>query len=630
MTLAILPLHASERKLASPDGHIEIVISDTNGLHYQIRMDGKPVLVDSHLGMTFENGLEIGDKPEIEGEEVNSHDSTWTNPFGKRKLIRDHYNELHLKIQESGDHRLQYGLILRAYDDGVAFRYNLPKQEDFDTFTVTKENTQFAFPEDDRSWLGDPSDCAECQYPEKKLSQVTGGQHTLPLLVAEPGAFVAITESDLIDWAGLFLSRGEDKDRFIMCADLSPRRDHHGLVVSQTPRVSPWRVIMLGRKIGDLYTSCLVENLATPSKIADISWIHPGITAWDPWWSNLVETRGTTATDKPYIDLASTMGWSYQLVDWGWNQGDDVTPGQVDVPGLVSYAEDKKVGLLLWMHNQDLNKTGIDKAFSNAAKWGVKGLKIDFMNSNSQEMVDWYYSTLEKAAQYKLMIDFHGAYVPTGLARTWPNYITQEGVRGNEYNKGWNHGDKPTPTHTLSLAFTRALLGPMDFTPGGFHNATPQKFTDDSNKADDHNTQVMGSRARQLAMTVIYPSPLLCLCDSPKSYINQSGVEFFRNLPTVWDETLVPSAEIAHHIVVARQSGSNWYLAAMNEDEELTINVSLKFLGDGNWKVHCFADSIDGSNPREIVESDQEVTAVSSLSLHLSPAGGFAAILSHK
>ena len=396
------------------------------------------------------------------------------------------------------------------------------------------------------------------------------------------------------------------------------------------PRVSPWRVLMIGRRPADLITSDLIANLATPSQLADTSWVKPGISAWDAWWTGVnpslpqytgVNARGDTRSHEEYIDFASEMGWPYQLVDWYWYKDDPTVPlPHVDLPAVFAHARDKQVKLFIWMHSHDLKKVGFEKAFATVAGWGAAGVKVDFMNSDSQETVDWYAAGLAAAAQYHLMVDFHGAYKPTGLARTYPNFITQEGVLGNEYNK--LPGAKCTPLHTITLPFTRGLLGPMDFTPGGFLNRAPADFK------VTYPAEVMGSRARQLAMTVVYLSPFLVLCDSPANYRGQPGVEFFRGLPTVWDDTVVPEAEVGQSIVMARRSGDRWYLAAMNGDAAASLQVPLTFLGRGKWTLHRFADDPDGTNYMAVVESSETVDRHATLPVKLLPAGGFAAVLS--
>ncbi len=459
----------------------------------------------------------------------------------------------------------------------------------------------------------------------------------LPLLVETPAGYVAVSEADLLDWAGMSVT---GTGTTAVKVTLDERKDGNGLVVSTAPRVSPWRVLMYGRTAAELAGSDLIATLATPSRLKDISWIKPGVSAWDPWWTGVnpydpdprhtaVSARGSTQADKEYIDIASEMGWQYQLVDWYWykNQGGgragpaDFTQAdpQVNIPELIQYAKSKNVRLLIWAHSIDVQTWGIEKSLAYFASLGFVGVKIDFLSSQSQEIVRFAEKVVATAARHHLIIDFHGTYKPTGMARTYPNFITQEGVLGNEYNK--LGGNQVTALHTITLPFTRAILGPMDFTPGGFLNRAPREFKITA------PAQVMGTRARQLAETVVYPSPLLVLCDSPKNYRGQPGIEFLRSIPTVWDETVVLSGEVGKSIVIARRSGERWYLAAMNGDDAAQLQAPLKFLGKGKWAARSFADKADGSDYQAVVESTSEVTAESVLTLSLASDGGYAAII---
>jgi alpha-glucosidase len=394
---------------------------------------------------------------------------------------------------------------------------------------------------------------------------------------------------------------------------------------------------MIGRKAADLVSSDLIATLATPSRIADTGWIKPGVSAWDAWWTGAnafdphkntgVNARGTTESDKQYIDLASEMGWRYQLVDWYWydnmwSRSAEFTQSvpEINIPELMNYAKGKNVQLLIWANSTTVRGVGIEKSLAYFASLGFAGVKIDFLSSDSQKTVHWCEEVLAAAAKHHLLIDFHGTYTPTGLARTYPNFITQEGVLGNEYNK--LPGNKCTPLHTITLAFTRGLLGPMDFTPGGFLNRAPKDFK------TAFPAEVMGTRSRQLAMTVIYPSPLLVLCDSPQNYRGQPGVEFLRNLPTVWDETVVLEGDVAKSIVIARRSGTRWYLAAMNGDDATQLQVPLKFLGKGKWTLRSFADNPDSSDYQAVVETKRAVDAKAAVPLSLLPAGGCVGIIS--
>ncbi len=641
---APFPVRAAEESLASPDGRVVVFVNDADGLHYRVTLDGQPALADSRLGFDFEGGFSLGRRTTIERTARTEHDETWDNPFGPRRAVRDHCRELKLELQEHADAPGRLNLIVRAYDNGVAFRYELPVQPGLENYVVTNERTEFIFPSDLRCWVGDYSDCAECQYPEKSLSHLTANvakPHVLPLLVKLPRGFAAIAESDLLDWAGMFVTaagpRADGTARPGAKATLAARKDGHALVVGQARRLSPWRVIMLARQVGELMGNDLVATLATPSQIADTSWIKPGVTAWDSWWTGTnptqpnfkgLNSRGDTRSNKEYIDFAAEMGFPYQLIDWYWyepmnNPKADLTKpaAHVDIPGLIAYAREHHVRLLVWLDSHDVERQGFDKVFGQIAQWGFAGVKIDFMNNDGQETVKWYADALAAAARYRLTVDLHGAYKPTGLARTWPNFITQEGVLGNEYNK--IRPGACTTLHTITLPFTRGLLGPMDFTPGGFLNRTAADFK------VTQPAEVVGTRARQLAETVVYFSPQLCLCDSPANYRGQPGVEFFRGLPTVWDDTLVLTAEVAEHVVMARRSGSRWYLAAMNGDAPLTLKVPLKFLGTGAWTLRAFADTAEsGAQPEKISDTTRDVSAADTIELTLAPAGGYAAALS--
>ena len=634
--------YSAEQRLASPNGAIVVVISDDQGLCCRIEIDGSVVLTNSPLGLEFKGGVTLGPSAVITKAEMSRHEDQWENPFGQRRFVPDNWRQLRLTLEQGSEPRRTFGLIVRAYDDGVAFRYDLPRESGLGDFVLTGELTEFRFAEDYPCWAGDQSQDAEVAYLEKKLSDIPSGtvrrpyRCVLPLLVKTPAGYIAAAESDLLDWAGMALTGTGSST---VKVTLARRSDGNGLVVSSVPRVSPWRVLMIGKKALDLVDSDLIATLATPSRMDDVGWIQPGVSAWDAWWTGVnpfdphnntgVNARGTTESHKQYIDLAAEMGWRYQLMDWYWyrdmwsGSGDftQVVP-EINIPELMSYAKTKNVRLWIWANSVTVRSVGIEKALRDFSEMGFAGVKIDFLNSDSQETVQYYQEIVATAAKYRLLINFHGMPVPTGFARTYPNYITQEGVLGNEYYKLPNN--KCTPLHTVTLPFTRGLLGPMDFTPGGFVNRAPGDFEITS------PTQVMGSRARQLAMTVIYFSPLQVLCDSPQNYRGQPGLEFLRDLPTVWDETVVLEGNVGKSIVIARRSKERWYLAAMNGDDAMQLQAPLKFLAGGKWTLRSFADNTASSDYQAVVESTLEVDANTVVSLPLMPAGGFAGLIRKK
>ena len=636
-------MRAAEESLASPDGQVVVTVSDTAGLSYRVEFDGRPVIVESRLGLDFAGGFSFGRESQLSGARRTEHDGSWDNPLGQRRTVRDHYREMKVAVTERADAPVRFNLIVRAYDEGVAFRYELPIQPGLEDYTVTGERTEFIFPSDLTCWAGDYSDCAESQYPETTLTRLgknLARPHVLPLLVRLPHGFAAIAEADLLDWAGMFLTAAgpaaDGGPRPGARVALASRKDGGGFVQGRERRLSPWRVVQLAREAKDLVGRDFIPTLATPSQLSDTAWIRPGITMWDAWWTGRnptqpgftgLQSRGDTRSHQEYIAFAAEMGFAYQLIDWFWYEpmnhpkADLTKPApHVDIPGLVEFARERGVKLLLWVDSHDLERQGFDKVFTQIAGWGFAGVKIDFMNSDSQETVRWYSEVLEAAARHRLLVNFHGAYKPTGLARTWPNYITQEGVLGNEYSK--IRADACTTPHTIMLPFTRGLLGPMDFTPGGFLNRTAAEFKVTA------PAQVIGSRARQLAQTVVYFSPLLCVCDSPENYRGQPGLEFLRGLPTVWDDTVVISAEVAGHVVVARRAGTRWYLAAMNGEAPVTLHVPLTFLEAGRWSLRAFADTPEsGTRPEKLDETTHHVAAGETVELSLAPSGGYAAVL---
>ncbi len=527
--------------LSSPDGNIQVVVSATPRLTYSVSFHGHVAITPSPLGLTFQN---VGAQQSIltlEKELRRAADSTWQTTLGKNNPVRDHFTELTLQFSGAATPSGKLAVIFRAYNNGVAFRYQLPSGVGDQSFVITGEETEFHFASDPTVWAATYEKFThpyEHEYPRLKLSSLYSSTLVgLPLLTQTDGqTYVAIAEADLTDWASLYVKRGASTlGSYALTAQLSPRVDGNGLVRSQLPRMSPWRVLMIGSKPGDLIESDLILNLNPPSAIADTSWIKPGKMAWDHWWSG--DVKMDNPTEKRFIQFAADMGFPYQLVDWQWygpfnKPGADITKPapQLNFPELLQFASERNVRLWVWLHSGDVNralKVGtLDEAFRVYERWNLAGVKIDFMDRDDQDMVEWYRTVIELAAKHHLMVDFHGAYKPTGLRRTWPNLLTREGVLGNEYNK---FSGRVTPEHKLTLPFTRMLVGPMDYTPGGFLNRSPAKWKQTT------PTQVMGSRAQELALFVVYESPLTCVTDDPENYRGQPGLEFLRVVPTTWD-----------------------------------------------------------------------------------------------
>jgi alpha-glucosidase len=652
------PPPSSTQLLRSPDETIEVSVSVNGPLHYSVRVDKNLVLGPSRLGLKLRDGTNFGQDVELVTATHQAADSTWENPFGKRRTVRDRHHQLHLLLREKSAEGRTFEVVFRAFDDGVAFRYELLSQPGAREFVLEEEQTEFAFPGDYICYAGEQekgfTGPQEWEFSRRNLSDIKPDSIIgLPLLVEAPGACVAIAEADLLDWAGLWLASttpsgvvspsvemkavdggsgapGHEpittspseatSPAVTLVAKLAPRLDGDGLVKASTPHRSAWRVLMIARQGVKLIESEIIRNLSTPSQIKDTSWIKPGMMAWDHWWTG--DTVMTTEVIKEYIEFAASMGWPYQLIDWGWYaqtnkpEADITAPvDTLDLDEIRRYAREKNVRLWLWVHWADLNRNeAYTKAFPLYKEWGIAGVKIDFMDRDDHEMVDWCEKITRAAADHQLLVNFHGAFKPTGLDRTFPNQITREGVLGNEYNK-WS--GRVTPQHKVMLPFTRYLLGPGDFTPGGFLNRQPGEFM------AARPTQVQGTRAAELALTVLYDSPICCVCDHPDHYRGAPGTDFLQNVPTVWDDTRALDGIIGEYVVIARRSGKTWYLGALTNGDARELDVNLAFLGPGKWTMRCWRDANDAHQHAEhLVTDERDVSGADSLSLRLAPAGG--------
>lgn len=636
--------HAGTVTIQSPDGR-NVVALDSDKLTYTVSRDGKRIIEPSPLGLNLDIGA-IGAGAKLSGHTQRSVRDTYQIVVGKARSAPDHFNESTLAFAANGK-APQFQLLVRAYDNGVALRYVVPEQAGLSAFKVMGEATQFNFAKDYDCWganMGRFDTSFEAEYDKIKSSGIRNFHNFIAPLVCKTGsATFAIAESDVKDYPGFYLSGRGDAGLGVMVT-LPPRFDNNrDFRFRQTVSAqvalkgqgfqTPWRVVMLGDTPGDLTASSLIPTLAAPSQIKDTSWIKPSKTAWDWWndWAVNVPNAGVnTATYKAFIDFSKEMKLDDILIDEGWSVGSDVEPNpkadvtrakpEMDMPALLQYAKSKNIGVWLWVQWQQLDNQ-MDAAFAQYAAWGVKGVKVDFMNRNDQEMVDWYHKVLRKAAEHKLMVDLHGAYPPNGLNRTWPNFITQEGVLGAENNK-WSA--RITATHNVTLPFTRMILGPMDYTPGGFRNATPSSFA-----YRNHEPVVMTTRGQAVAMYVVYDSPFQMVSDSPAAYKNADGswadgAEFIQQVPTSWDETRILAGDIGQYIVSARRKGDTWYIGAMTNEAGRTLKVPLSFLGKGTYNAQLLQDGADANH---LKASSSKVSAAQSITLKLAPSGGAVAVI---
>ncbi len=627
--------------VTSPDGNIIIEITTSGGadglsLTYNVTYGGTPVVTDSYLGIVLNGNVDLSKQLKIISTAYESYDGVYAVSLGKSREAMNKYNEATMSFVTPN--KMRFDLVFRVFDDGTAYRYRFPEQNALNDFEITDEKSSFCFTGDHEYWglhLQSYTTSYEAPYTVSRLSTISPDSLTvLPLLIkVSDTVWAGITEADLTDYAGMYL-RGDVSEDFRLNASLSPLPDGSGVCVkAEPPHESPWRVLMLGSDPGRLAESNIVLNLNDPCE-TDYMWIKPGKSAWDWWNAQNVQNEGfegamDTRTMKHYIDFAGDYELEYMLVDAGWypryrNVGDSQADGditvsipEIDIPELVEYGRERNVDIVLWLHWIPVDRD-MDTAFPLYEQWGVKGVKIDFMDRDDQEMVNFYHRVVKKAAEHHLLVDFHGAYKPTGIRRTYPNLITREGVMGLEYVK-WSANI--TPDHDCILPFTRMLAGPMDYTPGGFNNTIRGEF-----KAMNKNAMTMGTRAHQLALFVIYESPFQVLADYPANYRNNPEMEFLRDVPATWDETRVIHADVGDYTTFARKNGDEWYVGSITDWTPRELSLPLDFLGAGEYVAEIYADGADADeNAESVAISTETLTAGSTLNITLAPGGGYAA-----
>jgi len=574
-------------------------------------------------------------RPKIAGEQKRVIDET-VRPVvpEKRAVVHNECTELSLTLK--GGH----GVRFRAYNDGVAYRFFT----NFDTpVRVTAEEATFAFPKDFKIYhtlTESYHSSQETPYIHERISEFEPGSLAYaPLLVEAGGVKVAVTESGLTDYPGMWITRHEREDHTLIGIFPPYPLEEETIndrkrVVTETAdylaetagtRSYPWRVLVIVERAGQLIESDMVYRLAPPLALEDTTWIKPGKVAWD-WWNALniynvdFESGINTSTYKHYIDFAARHGIEHIILDEGWsNTRDllDIDPN-VDLGEIMRYAKDKDVGVILWCIWLTLDRQ-LEEALATFEQWGVKGVKVDFMDRDDQKIVRFYERVARATAQHKLLLDFHGAYKPTGLRRAYPNLITREGVIGLEYCKWSKSSD---PEYTVTIPFIRMLAGPMDYTPGAMNNARKQNF-----RPLFDRPMSQGTRAHQLAMYVVFESPLQMLSDTPTAYErNPECLDFISHVPTTWDETVVLDAEVAEYVVAARRKGSEWYIGAMTDWSDRQLRVDMSFLGQGKYEALIIAD---GTNAERIAidhtHKTLDVDAQTELGIKLAPGGGWAA-----
>lgn len=626
-------------QLKSPDGNIVFKLAITNNIPiYTVAFKGKTIIEPSSLNLSFEKGGDFGQRLKINKPAFRNREDDYSLVVGKTKKVHDNYKEVTIPLQErSGDERL-INLIVRAFNDGIAFRYEVPLQKNWSSYALTAENTTFHLADDPQvlaGFLENYTSSHETRHELMPLSQVKSDTlMDVPVLFEFPGKiYIAITEAELVDYAGMYLMK---HDGFIV-SKLSPLPGQDKIKVkAELPHRSPWRVMLISDRVGALIESNILTSLNEPCKIKDVSWIKPGKTTFH-WWNGDVTPDTTFApginfeTCKYYIDFCACNHIEYSSVigygGFAWYKSDAPGYGEVgpntdvtqtvptlDMQQVCDYAKQKGVGIHVWV-NWKAIYPNLDKAFTQFEKWGIKGMMVDFLNRDDQEMVNIQTEILKKAAEHKLFIQFHGAYKPTGLNRTYPNEFTREGTLNYENDK-W--GNIITPNDDISIPFTRGLAGATDYHLGGFRAVPESKY-----KIQYTRPLVVGTRCHMLAMYVVLESYLSMVADYPAAYEGQPGFEFIKEVPTVWDETKVPDAEVNKYVTIARRKGSDWYVGIINNNDARTVQTPLNFLSEGNYLAELYTDATDvDQNPNHLTKLLKTVNNSDVITVKLAAGGG--------
>ena len=625
-------------KLQSPNQKILVTINADQQLNYSVKHINTMVLAESPIAMTLTDGTVLGNHPTVLTAQNHFTDEVVKASFYKKSEIRNLYNELILTFKDN------YQVIFRAYNEGVAYRFvtDFPNQ-----ITIASETADFNFDQDytvmvpyvnARKGEGDFIEqqfftSFENTYTTTAVSQMDPERLVfLPALVDYPdGTKAVITEADLEDFPGLLLRNAEGKRGFSAIHAGYPKSEvqggHNNLqyVVKKREnyiakvngqRAFPWRCVIISENDKDLADNDMVYLLASPSRVDDISWIKPGKVAWD-WWNawNIYgvdfEAGINTETYKYYIE--------YVILDEGWavNKKADlfqVVP-EIDLPELVAYGKERNVGLVLWAGYAAIDND-MERVCKHYSEMGIKGFKVDFMDRDDQKVVDFYYRMADMAAKYHLFVDFHGAYKPTGLSRTYPNVLNYEGVYGLEQAKWDNESD--LVTNEVTIPFIRMVAGPLDYTQGAMKNANQYNF-----KAVYTEPMSQGTRTRQLAEYIIFESPFGMLCDSPSNYLKEDEcTQFIASVPTTWDETMVLDGKVGEYLVTARRKGDRWYIGAINNWNELDLVLDISELDGGAQQAHVFRDGANANRvAQDYVSEDIEIYA-NKLMIHLAKGGG--------
>lgn len=625
--------------VSSPDGKLKFLLKITpETVSYEVNYKKQLLVENSLLGFSFDNG-EFGSNLKTGRVRRKSIDETYELVVGKVSSARNHCNEMIVPLQEKEAPGRLINLVVRAFNDGVAFRYEFPEQEGWNSYVMYDEKTQFRLNGNPMAllmYLPGYINTHEGVYTHTEYDKIAKKRLIdMPVtLEFDNGIYMSITEAAVRDYAGMYLVK--EKNGF--AGKLSPRLGQEKIKVeiNEFPHRTPWRVLSVADRVGGLLETNILTSLNEPCKIEDTSWIKPCRTTFT-WWNGNVVPDSTFSpgnnfeTNKYYIDFAARNGldahgiYGYAETPWyyddnfnfGWaGPNADITRPIpcLNMPRIVEYAKSKGVGIHLWVHWRPLYDK-LEEAFALYEKWGVKGLMVDFLDRDDQEMIRIQEEILQAAARHRLFIQFHGSSKPSGLTRTYPNEFTREGTLNYEVCK-WD--TLVNADHDISVPFTRLLAGPTDYHLGGFRALPRSEF-----KIQYVNPYVMSTRCHMMAMYVVLENHLTSLCDTPMAYEGQPGFEVLRTVPGTWDEMHVPLAEFNKYVTVARRNGTDWWVGALNDGTARTLNLKLDFLGEGEYRAEIYTDAPDAEkNPNHLSKEIRTVTRKDKIELPLAVDGG--------
>lgn len=636
-------LAAKEKKyvLSSPDGTLKVEISAGNELAYQVMHGNDTILSHSNIGLVLENGTIVGKTPRITGERRKKIKDNVESPFYRFKEFVAIGNELDLKLKGG------FGIIFRAYNEGVAYRFYTTQSSDI---IIKEEQAEFNFNKDYMAYLpyttNDKKPMAmafQNVYDITPLSKAQPKLAFLPVTVDCGSVKLTLLESDLEAYPGMFVQSQQGKyglkgvfAPYPAKTDFYPWRKQE-YVTETTDFISrscgsrsyPWRVLAITEKDTDMPVNNLVYALASPNRIGDTSWIKTGKVAWD-WWNDW-NLKGVPFkaginmdTYKYYIDFASRNGLEFIVLDEGWyapKSGDMLTViPELDLPELIAYGKSKGVEIVLWTVFNVLDSQ-LEAACKKYADMGIKGFKVDFLDRDDQTAVEMVYRIAEMTSRYKLTLDLHGIYKPTGINRTYPHIINFESVFGMEEVK-WTDIKNNMPLYDVTFPYIRMMAGPVDYTPGAMRNATKADW-----RAIYYTPASMGTRCHQLAAYIVHDSPFTMLCDAPTNYLNeQECVDFMASLPVEVDSTFIASGELGKYIVTVRKKDVNWYIGGMTNWDERDVQLDFSFLPEGmSYTAVLFKDGVNANKQAEDYRKETiRINKDSRLTLHLASGGGFA------